>query len=538
MSKRMIAVFAAVLFALGGMMARLYTLANSSLQEAAGAQSKLTVTVARARGTIYDRNGTALTNTGYQYKAAVTATPEGLSSLSSVMPEEEWTVLRDRLQSGKPTVVTFEDAVSIGKGVTLVKAPVRYGESSLAAHIIGYVGDDGIHGVSGIEKAFDEQLIACGGEVKVTYETDGRGQVLAGGEVTIKDTLWQTKGGVVLTLDAAIQRIVECRGAQLLDKGAVVVMDPKNGDLLAAASFPSFSASSLATYLDAENEPLFNRFTAAYNCGSVFKIVSAAAALEAGIPLVQSYYCGGRLKVGNNTIKCHHTLGHGWQTMYGGFIQSCNPYFIRLIQTVGAEALYRLSSSLGFDSALVLADGYTTASGTLPSLTALQQPTALANLSFGQGDLTATPIHIAQMTTAAVNDGVLYPARLVLGQMGTDGVVAENEMEAPIRLFSAQTAAQLREMMCGVVEEGNGKIARPSVGGAGGKTGTAQTGWLAADGNTMVQSWFTGFYPAEDPRYVITVLSEDAGSNDKQAAPVFKTICEELGRMLDKSAKG
>ena len=534
MSKRMVAVFAAVLLAFGGIMARLYTLTDGQWQEAAGAQSKITVTVARARGTIYDRKLLPLTNTEQQYKAAVVSTPQALSALAQVLSDEDWQRVREQLETGKPAVVDFEKELAMTKGITLAKVPVRYSGQTLAPHIIGYVGDDGIHGVSGIEKAMDAQLIDCGGEVKVTYETDGRGQVLAGGKVEIKNTLSQTNGGVALTLDAAIQRVVECRSEQLLKKGAVVVMDPQTGHLLAAASFPSFQPSSLSDYLSAEDSPLFNRVTASYNCGSVFKIVSAAAALEAGIPMVQSYYCGGRVQIGNNVIKCHDTLGHGWQTMYGGFIHSCNPYFIRLIQSTGADALYRMASSMSFDSGLVLADGFATASAVFPSMQTLLQPAALANVSFGQGELTATPIHIAQMT-AAVNGGVMHPVRLVLGTVSADGQLTENEGDPPVRVFTAQTAQALCDMMRGVVEEGNGEAARPEKGGAGGKTGTAQTGWKLENGETMVQSWFTGFYPAENPQYVITVLSEDAGTSGQQAAPVFKAICDDLQRMLDKT---
>ena len=100
-----------------------------------------------------------------------------------------------------------------------------------------------------------------------------------------------------------------------------------------------------------------------------------------------------------------------------------------------------------------------------------------------------------------------------------------------MRLFSQKTAQTLYEMMISAVEEGTGASASPSVGGAGGKTGTAETGWELEDGSTMVQSWFTGFYPAEDPRYVITVICEDAGSTDKTAAPVFREICDGLARM-------
>ncbi len=537
MSKRMIGVFAALLFAFSGLMMRLYRVAEGGWAQAASNQAKVTVTLAHARGTIYDRNGVALTNATARYKAAVVSTPEALTALAELLPSEEWESLREQLQNGKPVVTQLNEKLTMARGVTLALAPVRYAEEQLAPHVVGYVGDEGTHGVSGIEKAYDEWLNTCGGEATVTYETDGRGHVLPGGSVEVKNTLAAAKAGVVLTLDATIQRAVEVRCASLLDKGAVVVTDPKNGDVLAMASFPTFDTSNLAEYLTAENAPLFNRATAAYNCGSVFKILSTVTALESGVSATQPYTCTGSLRVGSNVIKCHHTLGHGRQELYDAFIQSCNPYYIQLIQQAGSGNLYRMAISLGFGSSLTLASGYVTAPSVFPTAAQLLQPTALANLSFGQGNLTATPLHIAQMTASVVNNGSFYPLRLVKATVAADGKQTEYPLEPMVRLYSESHAALLREMMRDVVEEGNGAAARPGHGGAGGKTGTAETGWLAQNGRTMVQSWFTGFYPAEAPRYVITVLSEDADTTGKQAAPAFKAVCDELYKLLDKPGR-
>ncbi len=535
MSKRMIGVFAAILFAFSGLMMRLYRLAESPWREAASSQAKVTVTVARARGTIYDRNGVALTNATSRYKASVVSTPEALASLAALLPDNEWQTLREQLQSGKPVVTELGEQVSMANGISLALSPVRYQNEQLASHVIGYVGDDGTHGVCGIEEAYDEWLITCGGEATVTYETDGRGHVLSGGKVEVRNSLSAAKAGVVLTVDAAIQRAVEVRCAPLLKKGAVVVTDPQSGDVLALASFPTFTPTRLADYLAAKDQPLFNRATAAYNCGSVFKILSTVTAIESGVPSTKSFTCTGSLRVGTNVIKCHHTLGHGNQIMREAFINSCNPYYIQMAREAGAGNLYRMATSLGFGSSLLLAKGYSTAASSFPTAIELLQPTALANLSFGQGGLTATPLHVAQMTAAVVTGGSFHPLRLVKSTIAADGSENEIPLEPPVRLFSESTAALVREMMYGVIEEGNGKNAKPHYGGAGGKTGTAETGWKAEDGSFMVQSWFTGFYPAEEPLYVITVLSEDSETTEQQAAPVFKAVCDELYKLLDKS---
>ncbi len=533
MQKRVVVCFAAVLFALSGVMARLYRLSDSDLKAAANEQSSLTVTVARVRGTIYDRNGEKLVNDTVRYAAAVVQTPSTLTMLSERLPAIEFTALSERMVNGRPVVTVTDTPLVPTDGVTVFTVPERYGDDQAAAHLIGYLGDDGVHGASGLEKALDAQLAAANGEVTVTYKTDGQGRVMLGEAVTVENTLQNAAAGIALTIDRRIQTAVEKRADPLLDRGAVVVTDPYSGDVLAMASFPDFEPNALADYLDDADGPLYNRATAAYNCGSVFKIVSAVTALENGAALTQSYRCNGSLRVGANVIKCHHVLGHGTLDLTGGFVQSCNPYFIQLIKQAGGASLYRTATAFGFNTALTLAPDYRTAAAVFPEPAELLQPTALANVSFGQGKLTATPMHIAQMTAAVVNGGAVRPLRLVYGTVTVNGETIAASPNPPMTLFSPAVAKQVRTMMTSVIEDPIGEAARPETGGAGGKSGTAETGWLAENGRTMVQSWFTGFYPAEDPRYVITVVSEDAETSKKTAAPVFKAICDALSR-LDK----
>ncbi len=533
MQKRTVALFVAVLFAFSGVMARLYRLSVSDLKAAANEQSSLTVTVARVRGTIYDRNGEKLVNNTSRYAASVVQTPSTLTMLSEALPETEFAALGERMANGRPVVTVTDVPLAPTDGVTVFTVPERYGDDQTAAHLIGYIGEDGIHGASGLEKALDAQLIAASGEVTVTYKTDGQGRVMLGEGVTVENSLQNGVAGVALTIDRRIQTAVEKRADPLLDRGAVVVTDPYSGDILAIASFPDFEPTVLADYLDDEDGPLYNRATAAYNCGSVFKIVSAVTALENGAASTQTYRCNGRLRVGANVIKCHHVLGHGVLDMTGGFVQSCNPYFIQLIKQTGGAALYRMATAFGFNTALTLAPDYRTAAARFPEPAELLQPTALANVSFGQGKLTATPVHVAQMTAAVVNGGTVRPARLIYGTVTVNGEIIASSQNPPMTLCSPTVAEQVRGMMTAVIEDTVGEAARPSVGGAGGKSGTAQTGWLTESGETMVQSWFTGFYPAEQPRYVVTVVAEDAETSKKTAAPVFQAVCDALAR-LDK----
>ncbi len=529
MPKRTLAFFTALLFAFSGLLARLYQLATSGYDAVVDGQSTLTVTVATARGTLYDRNGTALTNTRTRYAAAVTGQPAALAALSSSVGYAAW---EESLKSGKPLVLTDELSFPIADGILQFTVPERYDDSGLAAHVIGYLDDDGIHGACGAEAALDEHLNATSGQLRVTYQTDGTGAVLAGGEVTVENTLDAAKAGAALTLDKPLQTAVEVLGGERISRGAAVIMDIASGDILALASYPSFSATRLSEYLYDSDSPLFNRATALYNCGSVFKIATAMAALEGGVAESLAYPCLGVLQVGGNRIKCHHVLGHGTLTLKEAFAQSCNPYFIQLAQQMGGATLYRYASLLGFDSPLLLMDGWRTERATLPTAESLGSAVALANLSIGQGDLLATPLHITAMTACVAADGVYRRPNLYFGSVDSSGTVTAQRRDPATTVCSSETAATLREQMCAVIADGTGKAAAPAWGTAGGKTGTAETGWSTADGTgTMVQGWFTGFYPAEQPQYAITVLAEDSGTTKESAAEVFKVFCDTLYRM-------
>ena len=158
-------------------------------------------------------------------------------------------------------------------------------------------------------------------------------------------------------------------------------------------------------------------------------------------------------------------------------------------------------------------------------------PAALGNFSLGQGSLLTTPLQIAVMTSAIVNDGIVTPAQLISRITDISGKASDYARSAPVRVMSSQTASTLRAMMIGVIESGTGGAASPLSGGAGGKTATAQTGLLAQDGGRVTQAWFTGFFPAESPRYVVTILAEGGDSGSRSAAPVFAAVANAIATM-------
>ena len=322
---------------------------------------------------------------------------------------------------------------------------------------------------------------------------------------------------------------MENAGSKGLEKGAVVVMDPYTGEIKAMASFPSYRPDNLAQAVtDSENTPLINRALLPYSVGSTFKVVTASAALEQELPLDQVYECTGQINVSGQIFRCHRRSGHGEVDMVDAMMKSCNPYFIQLGLKIGGTSLLEMAKRFGFGEALPLAQGISGSAGTLPGESDLQNPAEVANLSFGQGLLTASPLQVTRMMAAAANGGVLVQPRLVLGTT-PDGQTLEREADVPSRqILSPEIAAQIQAFLihCVMVEEE--QHALPDNVSAGGKTATAQTGRFDENGDELEHGWFSGFFPAENPRYVVTVLAENSGFGNDTAAPVFAEIAEEI----------
>lgn len=536
MKKRLWAVYGCLFTLFCGLLFRIYTLTNENLSAAADQQSSVTVTVANTRGTIYDRNGVPLVNNEKEFRAGVIAVPSALSALSAVMDSEAFSSLSKALQTGKPAVVSLEKPVG-AVGISLFEVPVRYGERVLAPHLIGYMDANQTEGLTGVEAAFNTTLNNYNAVATVSYTVGATGKALGGIAPTIKNDLKTSNGGIILTIDADIQQLAEDITAKYIKKGATIIMDPSNGEILAMVSLPSYHPLKVADVLQDTDSPLLNRALCNYNCGSVFKIVSTAAALEIGGSYTEKYTCNGSVTIGGNTFHCHQRLGHGELEMREAFAKSCNCYYIQSTKNVGGAALYSLSRRLQFGSAIRLCDGIQTAVSTLPSENALDAPAVLANLSFGQGELTASPLHIASLVSTVVNDGVLCSPQIVKGYIDSEDNVAAMGGSSADRVFSSETAEILRNMMQMVTEaNGTGADGKPQYGICGAKTGTAETGWKLSEGetNAVVHSWFAGYYmPREGEQYVIVAFAENADNTNAKTAPVFREIADALYNLKD-----
>ena len=338
-----------------------------------------------------------------------------------------------------------------------------------------------------------------------------------------------TGQGVQLTLDADLQRACEALAAQLMPRGCILIMDAATGEVLASVSAPTFDAQDVAASIRADDTSLINRPFAAFSAGSVFKVVLAAAAYEQGLDWF-THDCTGEIVVAGQTYRCAQGRAHGEVNLRGALEESCNTYFIKLGQLLGAEAIRDEAEHFGFGTAVQIAPGLAAAAGTLPDAETLENPGQLATFSFGQGSLTVTPLQITAMMNTVANGGVYRTPGFVQGITGADGMLTDPAAaeSAPRTVCDAATARVLRSMLASVVTDGIGHDAQPRHGTAGGKTGTAQTGQYNADGEELLNYWFTGFYPADAPQYTITVMQDGILKPETSSAALFERITEIL----------
>ena len=524
MGKRIVALFGSMVFLFSLILWRLSWISRKEdFAQAANQQSTYTLEVFDSRGMIYDCQGQPLVNDSYRYVAAVLPSNESAAALRSQFDSAQ--LWREQMSGRVPFLMEVDtDAVEC-EGVEVFRVPERYSMDYTAPHLIGYVNADG-EGQTGIERIFNDFLQQAGESIGIRYQIDAVGRALSGSGAEILRQ-GHDSDGVVLTLHKGLQQACEriLSGAQV--NGAIVVMDVQDGALKAAASAPGFDPRDVVSAIDDPDSPLVNRVLGAYAVGSTFKLLVAATALEQGISAQQTYQCDGWIDVGGQFFKCNQLAGHRELDLEQAIAHSCNCYFIQLAQQVGAQALREMAVRFGFSQADLLADTLQTAAGTLPSAEQLERPAELANFGFGQGILTATPIQICKMIAAIANAGELPVPRLIDG-IYTQGAFAPEEQFSANRVISQQTALLLQEFMKTTVDEGSGKLARPSAGGAGGKTASAQTGVFDEDGTEIVHAWFGGFYPAEDPQYAIVVFVENGQSGNQAAAPLFAQVADSI----------
>lgn len=496
-----------------------------------------------SRGDIIDRNGLLLTNTAQQYSIILfprqisqkDITAGTLSKCTGIPGSELIQRINEshhpfKLNGAVDGLTAQEIRQKHMEGVLVIGEKVRYGYSLLASHVIGYINKLDNQGVSGVEKMCDDVLKGSDAEYAAAFVDAGQNLIPGLGYKWVKDRGGVEASDVVLTLDKRVQKAVEDVMDRHSLKGAAIVIRPSTGEILAMASRPNFDGNRVYDYLSKDSSPLVNRAISAYQPGSVFKLVVAAAALEYGIVTPEEvFYDAGYINVDHHQFKGwdYKEGARGYLTFKDALAYSSNPVFIQVGLKLGGGRMISFAQKLGFGEKTNLGfEGE--AKGNLPSPDNLY-PAEVANLAIGQGEFEATPLQIVRMIAAIVNDGVEVEPYIISNI--TDRYKRSVKFYYPqrgVQVFSKRTAEQMRDMMTAVTLYGTGKAAFIEEYPTAGKTGTAETGRRAKDGQGISHAWFAGYAPTNTPQYAIVVFVEEGMSGGDVAAPIFSEIVKEI----------
>lgn len=500
-----------------------------------------------ARGDILDCNRLPLTNSEEQYSVVVfpgqleSIPTQKLRKLNAILSlsSEQLKYISEGINDGEypfrlASGIDSDAAKKVNDlqlpGIVSFAEKKRYSRGMLASHILGYINSADNNGVSGIEGMYDELLRGNQAEY-VAAIVDAEQQIIPGlGYKRLKLATTSRENNVVLTIDKQVQQKIETIMDRSISKGAVVVLKPNTGEILAIASRPGFDANNLSLYLEQNSAPLLNRAISAYHPGSVFKLVVAAAALENKIIKMDDvFWDPGYIDVNNVRFQ-------GWDynrgpvgrlTITEAMAHSSNPVFIEVALKLGADKLISMAKKLGYGSRTNL-EFWGESEGYLPESEQLY-PGDLANLAIGQGYCEATPLQVAQTVAAIVNDGIRPEPYIVSLLTSPDGTIIKRfQPKQSTRVLSRQTAEKLRNMMMAVTQYGTGQAAYLEGYGTAGKTGSAETGRTTTTGAGINHAWFAGYTPVNFPKYVIVVFVEEGMSGSNVAAPIFRDIAYEL----------
>ena len=551
---------------------------HEELQSKAVNQQTRRTVVTASRGTIYDTAGNILAISS-SAETIILSPLEINNALNDTENPVTWT--KDSLAAGLAEILG-KDAASIRKRMDNVKsqyeliqlradeevaAKVRayveenkisgvhlvadtkryYPYGSLAAQVIGFVGDDNT-GLYGLEAYYEEELEGQSGLV-ISAKDQAENDMLY-----TYEQYFAAKNGsdLTLTLDTTIQYYLEKGLEAMTDKFSAangasgIVMNAKTGGIMAMASYPNYDLNDFLTVSDqtlqeriergentlAEMQLLQWRNKAlndTYEPGSTFKILTLSAALEEGVvDKTTTVNCGGSVSISGYTIHCSNKNGHGLQTLVQSVGNSCNPAFINYGLRVGNEKFYEYMRSFGLMNTTGIDLGGE-AVGVFAADSSFTQ-LDLACYAFGQ-NFTVTPLTLISAQAACVNGGYLHTPYLVERITDSDGNVTYRHDSTPVRqVISEQTSATVRECLEYVVASGTGKNGQVAGYRIGGKTGTADKGQT---GDVVVS--FLCFAPADDPQVIMLITMDTPSratgtyvSGGNMVAPTASTVMAEI----------
>ena len=529
-------------------------------------------TVNPRRGTIYDSSEKytlAISSTAYTVSVNPTNIPNEKKDLiakkiAEIFDLDYETVLRK--VSKKSSIETIVKKIeknkadelriwllenNIDTGVNIDEDSKRYYPySNLASQVIGFCGGDN-QGLDGVEAKYDEVLSGTAGSISRVTDATGE-EIGTDGEVY---TPAVNGDDIVLSIDMTIQSIVEkylaeaCIDNSCTDGGNIVVMNPKTGDILAMATYPSYNLNEPYTINNDELKSNWDNMEQSeksknlqamwrnkaisdtYEPGSVFKLITASSALEEGITDTDrsgEFVCTGSITVAGARIKCwRYYRPHGSESLRQGLMNSCNPVFIGLGQKLGVDTYYKYLNKFG-----LLSKTGVMLPGEANSIFIAQNkcgPVELATISFGQR-FEITPIQLVTAVSSIANGGNLITPRIVKATIDSKtGERTDLPVENKGTVISKETSEKVLSMMESVVSEGTGKNAKVEGYRIGGKTGTSEDG---VNTGKYVTS-FCGVAPTNDPQVVVLVtLYNPTGEGGHQgggvAAPVGGQIFNEI----------
>ena len=512
-------------------------------------------TIKAARGRILDRNGVVIADNRTVCTISVVHNqiedPESvIRILSGELGVPEDTV-RKKVEkySAREIIKTNVDKKEGDKiraqGLAGVKVDEDYKRyypyDSLASRVLGFTGGDN-QGIIGLEVQYEKYL--KGQDGKILTLSNAAGVEI---ENAAEDRIEPVAGNdLVVTLDVNIQKYAEQAAYQVMEKKqansvSVVVMNPKNGEILAMVNVPEFNLNEPFTLIPGiaadgdgkTSQDLLNQMwrnkciNDTYEPGSTFKIVTAAAGLEAGVvKLTDNFSCPGFRVVEDRKIRCHKVGGHGGETFLQGMMNSCNPVLIDVGQRLGVDNYYKYFAQFGLlgKTGIDLPGEAATIMHKKENMGLVE----LATVSFGQS-FQITPLQLITTASSVINGGNMVTPHLAVKSVSPQtGSVHKFEFPLGDRILSEETSSTMRYILEQVVSEGSGKNAKIEGYRIGGKTATSEK--LPRSLKKYISS-FVGFAPADDPQVIALItIDEPEGIyyGGTIAAPVVGSIFENI----------
>ncbi len=496
MKKRIVSFTVVVALVITGIAGRLGYIMFSGSYTVSDSYNSYTLVLARKNPTLYYSNGERMTYNEYKYIAVFRPNSQTLYEIDRVYSYNEAKEITNELAKGYP--VTREIDKNLKNKFSYVKTYKVYATENTCHQLVNKAS-------SGLYKYLDSE-----DKLKINFTVDAKGRLLAGDEGTLIDDGYSSHKGLRLTIDEKIQQITydACNN---LESGCAIVMNVADGSILACVNKPD------DTYI--------NKCFSQYSAGSVFKIVVAACALEGS--LNPEYTCTGSVTVGDTVFSCQNDKKHGTQTLKQALANSCNCYFVNLALALGEDKILKLSKELGYSSKTYIYGSWSVDNAMLPDAKELSSPGQLALFGFGQGSLTVTPLQICSTLCTVANDGAMPTPHLIKNTVSENGTAQQVDYAIPNPVLAKSNSDKLITYLRYVVTNGTAANAEDEAKKSAGKTATAQTGQYS-DGKELLNTWFAGVYPYDNPQYAIVIMKENGSSGAGDCCPIFRSIVENL----------